>query len=118
MSAQALSNIRILERSVEKDKNDKIAEGTINKIIQFKIDKYKKELKTLENDLKVFEKKYKIDANQFFKDFEMGKLGDSIDFVEWSSLYKIYQRIVERKNILEENENRYPDLFNEVNIEE
>ena len=100
MSAQALSNIRILEKYVEKNKNDRIVEGTINKIIHFKIDKYKKELKTLENDLKVFEKKYKMDTNQFFKDFEAGKLGDSIDFVEWSSIYKIYQRISERMNIL------------------
>lgn len=40
-------------------------------------------------------------TKKFFQDFEAGKLGDSIDFVEWSSLYKIYQRILERKNILE-----------------
>lgn len=38
MSAQALSNIRILERYIEKNKDDKIVAGTINKIIQFKID--------------------------------------------------------------------------------
>jgi len=101
ITAQALSNIRILERYVEKNKNDKIVEGTINKIIQFKINKYKKELKTLENDLKVFEKKYKMETKKFFEDFEKGELGDSIDFVEWSSLYKIYQRITERLNILE-----------------
>lgn len=101
MSAQALSNIRILERYVKKNKNDKIVEGTINKIIHFKIDKYKKELKTLEDDLEVFEKKYKMETKKFFEDFEKGELGDNIDFVEWSSLYKIYQRITERKNILE-----------------
>jgi hypothetical protein len=101
MSAQALSNIRVLERYLEKNKNDKIVEGTINNCIQFKIDKFKKGLKTLENDLKLFEKKYKMDTNQLCRDFEAGKLGDSIDFVEWSSLYKIYQRITERKNILE-----------------
>lgn len=101
MSAQALSNIRILERYIEKNKNDKIVEGTINKIIQFKIDKYKKELKALKNDLKVFEEKYKMETKKFFEDFEKGELGDRIDFVEWLSLYKIYQRISERKNILE-----------------
>ncbi len=101
MSAQALSNIRILERYIEKNKNDKIIEGTINKIIQYKIDNYYKELKALENELKVFEKKYKMETKKFFEDFEKGELGDSTDFVEWSSLYKIYQRITERKNILE-----------------
>ena len=101
MSAQALSNIRILERYVEKNKNDKIVEGTINKIIKFKIDKYKKELEALENDLKVFEKKYKMETTKFFEDFENGELGDSTDFVEWSSWYKIHQRVLERKNTLE-----------------
>ena len=63
--------------------------------------KYKKELKALENELKVFEKKYKMDTKTFFKDFEKGKLGDGTDFVEWASLYKIHQRITERKEILE-----------------
>lgn len=101
MSAQAIANIRILERYVEKNKNDKIVEGTISKIIHFKIDKYKKELKALENDLKVFEKKYRMETKKFFKDFEAGELGDDIDFVEWSSLYKIYQRITDRMDILE-----------------
>lgn len=42
-----------------------------------------------------------MDSLQFFKDFDAGKLGDSTDFVEWASLYKIHQRILERKNILE-----------------
>jgi hypothetical protein len=100
MSAQALSNIVILERYIEKNKNDKIIEGTINKIIKFKIDKYKKELEALENELEVFEKKYKMETKRFFEDFENGELGDSTDFVEWSSLYKIHQRMLEKKNIL------------------
>ena len=100
MSAQVLSNIRILERYVEKNQNDIIIEGTINKIIQFKIDRYKKELKDLEKELMLFESKYGMDSLQFFKDFEAGKLGDSSDFVEWSYLYRIYKRVLERKNIL------------------
>lgn len=102
MSAQALSNIRILERYVEKNKNDKAVAGTINKIIQFKIDKYKRELKALETELEQFDKKYNMTSPELFKAFEAGKLGDSMDFIEWSSLYKIYQRLLERKNILEE----------------
>ncbi|MCU0645062.1 MAG: hypothetical protein MUC94_12470 [bacterium] len=101
MSAQALTNIRILERYIEKNKDDKIVSGTINKIIQFKIDKYKKELTELKKELSLFEAKYRMDSPHFLGDFEAGKLGDSIDFVEWSSLYKIHQRVLERKNILE-----------------
>ena len=51
----------------------------------------------MENDLKTFEKKYNMETKKFFKYFEAGKLGDDIDFVEWSSFYKIHQRIPERK---------------------
>lgn len=101
MSAQALSNIRILERYIDKNRDDKIVAGTISKLIQFKLEKYKKEINSLQKEFKRFETKYKMDTTTFFDDFEAGKLGDSTDFIEWSSLYKIYQRITERKNILE-----------------
>jgi hypothetical protein len=47
-----------------------------------------------------------MDTKKFLEDFEKGELGDSIDLVEWSSLYKIYQRITERMHILEGRRNQ------------
>ncbi|MFM6015715.1 MAG: hypothetical protein ACKPCI_04075 [Dolichospermum sp.] len=44
----------------------------------------------LEQRLKNFETKYQMFSSEFYKEFTAGKLGDEIDFFEWSVFYEMW----------------------------
>ncbi|MFM7364092.1 MAG: hypothetical protein ACKO11_06235 [Cuspidothrix sp.] len=44
----------------------------------------------LEQRLKNFETKYKMSSSDFYQEFTAGKLGDEIDFFEWSVFYEMW----------------------------
>ncbi len=49
----------------------------------------------LRADLAGFEEIYGIDSATFYRQYEDGKLGDAVDFVEWSSTVEMLNRIEE-----------------------
>ncbi len=65
-----------------------------------KIHQYDKLLNELKSDLISLEKKYNRKSEDFFRSFKKGELGDDMDFVEWGSLYDMYQRILSKKKML------------------
>jgi hypothetical protein len=42
-----------------------------------------------------------MSSADFFDRFEKGALGDKEDYFEWSAMYQMYERSVDRLNILE-----------------
>ncbi len=62
-----------------------------------------RELKLLESkvnlikrEIKDFEAKYKLSSNEFIKQFEQGKLGDSQEYFEWWGLLKGLKKLEEK----------------------
>ena len=51
-------------------------------------------------ELKSFERAYGMKSSVFFKKFSEGKMGDDMDFIEWSSIYQMYRRLLEKKDVL------------------
>jgi hypothetical protein len=49
------------------------------------------------SNLKRFERKYKKESSIFFEEFKEGRLGDNMDFIEWSSLYQMRNNLVKKK---------------------
>ncbi len=96
--SEAISKIKILKELVELDKDDEIVSKTIDKLMEYKIEQLKKDLKEIKSKLCIFEKKYKMSSKNFIKKFESGKLGDDVNFIQWSSLYDMYVRIESRLN--------------------
>ncbi len=47
----------------------------------------------LRADLLAFEQMYGIDSDTFYRQYEEGKLGDAVDFVEWSSTVEMMNNI-------------------------
>lgn len=45
----------------------------------------------LENRLKAFESKYQMSSSNFYQQFKAGKLGDAMDFFEWSVFYEMWE---------------------------
>jgi len=52
------------------------------------------------NRLKVFEKKHKMNSDQFIKAFKAGKLGDEEEWFDWLYVYETYNRVTEQEKII------------------
>lgn len=96
--SEAISKIKTLKELAELGKEDETILKTIDKLMEYKIEQLKKDLKEIKNKLSIFEKKYKMSSKNFIKKFESGELGDDISFIQWSSLYDMYTRIESRLN--------------------
>lgn len=50
----------------------------------------------LENRLKTFEAQYNMSSSNFYQQFKAGKLGDAMDFFEWSVFYEMWDNTQEQ----------------------
>jgi len=96
-----LKQLKKLEKYVQTYGDDQLITSSLSKIIDYKIQKYEQVLKELRSDLISLEKKYDKKSDDFYRSFKKGELGDAMDFVEWGSLYDMYQRILNKKKMLE-----------------
>jgi hypothetical protein len=94
---QTLSKVKNLEKFIKKHGDDNLISQTISKMLNYKVQRYESEIKRLDVELKKFEQAYKKDSAIFIKEFNEGILGDEIDFVEWSSLFKMRSRLLDKK---------------------
>ncbi len=93
---QTVNKIKRLEQFVShNDSGDKVLEITINKILHREIIKLKTQIKAFNNELNQFEEKYKMSSKHFRQQFESGKLGDNIDFIEWISTIEMKKKAKE-----------------------
>jgi len=58
-------------------------------IIDYEIGEIKKGIINIQIDLKNFEKKYNLSTENFYKNFESGKLGDQKDYMIWAGIYEM-----------------------------
>ncbi len=97
---QTLLRVRSLEKFIQKHGEDAFISQTISKMLAYKVQKYKEQIKRLDKVLRKFERVYEKESAVFFEEFVEGSLGDEMDFVEWSSLYQIRNSLLEKKNEL------------------
>lgn len=59
--------------------------------LEREVQKYslEKQMENLEDKLNFFENKYQMSSTEFYRQFQAGKLGDSIDFFEWNTYYEM-----------------------------
>jgi len=72
----------------------------LNQQINEETNNIAKQMKDLEEKLKYYETKYKMSSPDFYKEFRQGKLGDDIDFFEWSVFYEMLLSAKQELNIL------------------
>ena len=77
-------------------------ELTLKKLVNHYIQKCEKDMAELSRDLADFEKKYGMDSEYFYDEFENGRLGDAMDFVEWAGLYQMSKHIEYREKMLKQ----------------
>jgi hypothetical protein len=102
---QAISNTKDIIQNIgkifEKGLQNEYLSRSIGKIIEYEKEKTVEEVNMLKKELSRFESAYQMSSEDFFDRFEKGDLGDKEDYFEWSAMYQMYGRSVDRLNILE-----------------
>lgn len=95
------ASIQNIEKIFEKGLQDDYLSRSIGKIIEYEKEKTSKDIEGLRKDIERFEGEYNMSSDEFFERFEKGELGDNEDYFEWSALFQMNRRSVERLNMLE-----------------
>ncbi len=97
---QILNQLRVLETISKQGAYSDIFAISLRNIFLEEIKSIEQEMQEIEVDLRTFEQQYKLSSEQFYQQFKKGKLGDEIDFVEWSAFYQMWHSLQERLNLL------------------
>ncbi len=53
-----------------------------------------------ETNLKIFEKKYDMNTNEFVSKYENDKIEETMEYIEWIGESKMLERLIEKSNTL------------------
>lgn len=97
-----LEKLRRLERYVStQDAVDSVLEMTLEKLVRREIERLQLLRNELHTDLTTFENTYGLDSATFYGQYEVGVLGDDIDFVEWSSTVDMLENLDRHLQLLQ-----------------
>ena len=60
----------------------------------------------MDRTLAEFEQQYNLSSEKFYRHFQMGQIGDDMDFVEWASLVQMVENLKKRLQVLQMSEPR------------
>ncbi|KPA12063.1 hypothetical protein MHK_007724 [Candidatus Magnetomorum sp. HK-1] len=91
---------QILAQLYQQEQAGEIITRTLLKILEYEKNTNIKQLDELKEDVCSFEKQYNIKSDKFFEEFQNGKMGDKMDYIEWASLIQMIERIEQKIAIL------------------
>lgn len=95
-----LNQLQVLKTISKQGAYSDIFVISLRNVFLEEIKNIEQEIQEIEIDLQTFEQEYKLSSEQFYQQFKKGKLGDEIDFVEWSAFYQMWYSLQERLNLL------------------
>ncbi len=100
---ETIEKIQRLEKYLQKNNNtDDVFAEVIRKIYSREIRRIKIGIKRLQNQIITFENQYNLSSDAFLIQYEDGKLGDDIDFIEWAATIEMLENATGNLKILTE----------------
>ncbi len=102
MMSSALEKMRKLEKYIVADPAavDPVLELTLDKLLAREISRANIQKETLVAQIAEFEEQYNLSSDTFQSQFQSGKLGDDVDFIEWAATLEMLQDLNERLTAL------------------
>jgi hypothetical protein len=97
---KATENIRRLVNYYNEGLASEVLSLTLDKALSYEIDLCREQLSQINSDLTAFEQQYGFSSEYFYNRFQTGQTDDSMDFVEWASLYQMAQNLIKRLALL------------------
>lgn len=98
---RTLDKLQYLEALYRRGYRSDVVDRSLDKIIALERASAQRELADLQERLRVFETRYQMPSEDFYRRFRAGELGDAMDFVEWSTFYEMWDSVRERLKVLE-----------------
>lgn len=97
----ALAIAHKFEQFVSLHGDDPFISQTIFKMVSTRLSTLQKELKTVQAQTARFERIYGKSSDAFYQEYLAGNAGDDMDFIEWSSLFKMRERLISERSALQ-----------------
>ena len=97
MTAQILKKLQLLQTLIEREEmGDDVIEMTVSKLLSYELEKLRRRQGQIQEKLTAFEAQYHLNTTEFSRKFKQGKMGDAMDFSEWSALADMHQELGDR----------------------
>ena len=83
--------------------DDPFISRTLSKMVSTRLTMLQKELRRVQSGLARFEQMYCKTSDVFIKEFNSGVGGDDMDFIEWSAMVQMSERLQAERTALQGN---------------
>jgi hypothetical protein len=90
IAIKTLNKLQHLESLYQRGYQSEMIDRSLDKIMALEYAAVQRELTDLQQRLQKFENQYHFSSAEFYAKFQAGTLGDSADFVEWSTFYDMW----------------------------
>jgi len=97
------SRLQRLIRIYEAGQNSELMDRVLDKVFAQEAADTRAAIERLDTDIQHYENQYGIASEEFDRQFHAGKLGDRMDFIEWSSLILMRSHLQQRLEALTGN---------------
>ncbi|PZV09502.1 MAG: hypothetical protein DCF32_02310 [Leptolyngbya sp.] len=103
MPAQSrfLDQLQVLNTLYQRGYHSDLMERSLAKIIELERSHALQQASDLQTKLQAYETQYHLPSDTFYQQFSAGELDDSMDFVEWSVFYDMWQSVQTRLGVLQ-----------------
>ncbi len=97
-----LQHIQALEHLYKQGWRDEVAALTLRKLLERQLEQDQAQLNELAQDLAKFERQFGMSSEEFYRQYQAGKMGDDMDVFEWNVFYRMYGRLKEQVAYLQQ----------------
>lgn len=90
MTTNVRDKLKLLNES---SMDDQEFDQLLGKLLEARLGQQRRYLQQYARDLQAFELRFEMKSPLFYRRFEAGELGDSMDFFEWAGLYELHQEV-------------------------
>jgi hypothetical protein len=101
ISQKTLNRLQHLEALYRRGYRSDLVDQSLDKIIALEKATAHRELAELQHRLQAFEARYQLSSEEFYRQFRLGELGDSVDYLEWGVFFEMWRSVKNRLNTLE-----------------
>lgn len=98
---KTMDRLQYLEARYRQGYHSDVIDRSLDKIIALERAIARRELADCQERLRAFEGRYQMTSEEFYSRFRAGELGDTMDMVEWSVFYEMWESVQARLEKIE-----------------
>lgn len=101
INQKTLDRLEFLEQLYRQGYQSEVVDRSLEKILRLEQTAAQNDLANLQERLKAYETRYHMSSTEFQRRFQMGELGDEIDFMDWSVFFEMRAAVQKRLDDLQ-----------------